>query len=188
MSTQLTKIRKGNIVKLDDTFYKVMGMDHITPGNKRGIVQLKIKNLTTGATAVRRFASSESIDTAFLSKRSCQYLYPEGSGWVFMDNETYEQFTLQEDVVGDAMKFVRLNSDVLVAELDGTPVEVELPASVVLEVVEAEPAIKGNTATGVTKKVVCDTGLEVKVPQHIEVGETISVDTNNGDFLGRAKE
>ena len=188
MSTQLTKIRKGNIVKMDDTFFKVMGMDHITPGNKGGIVQLKIKNLTTGATSTKRFNSTDSIDTAFLSKRNCQYLYPEGNGWVFMDNETYEQFTLHEDVTGDAMKFVRLNSDVTVAELDGNPVEVELPAAVTLEVVEAEPAIKGNTATGVTKKVVCDTGLEVRAPQHIDVGELISVDTRSGDFLGRAKE
>jgi len=188
MATQLTQIRKGNVVKLDGAFYKVVDMHHNTPGNKGGIVQLKMKNLETGGHINKRFNSTESIETAFLSKQSCQYLFKEPTGYVFMDNETYEQFTLTDDVLGDAMQYVPLNGDVMVLYLDEQPIELELPASVTLEVVEAEPAIRGNTATNVTKRAVTNTDLEVKVPQHINVGERISIDTRTGDFLGRAKD
>lgn len=187
MATQLTQIRKGNIVKMDGVFFKVAEMTHITPGNKGGIVQLKMKNLQTGGHINKRFNSTESIETAFLSKRNCQYLYAESDTWVFMDNETYEQFNLGEDVCGDLMKYVALNMDVQIAYLDETPVELELPASVTLEVIEAEPSIKGNTATNVTKLCKVETGLEVKVPPHIGVGEKIKIDTSEGKFLGRAK-
>jgi len=188
MSTQLTQVRKGNVVKMDGDFFKVVDMHHNTPGNKGGIVQLKLKNLKTGGHINKRFNSTDSIDTAYLDRRSCQYLYQEGSGYVFMDNENYEQFTLHDDVLGEDMKYVALNMDVKIAYLDGNPIEMELPASVTLEVTEAEPAIRGNTATNVTKRVVCTTGLEVKAPQHINVGDLISVDTRSGDFLGRSKE
>ena len=188
MSTQLTQVRKGNVVKMDDDFFKVVDMHHNTPGNKGGIVQLKLKKLKTGAHINKRFNSTDSIETAYLDRRSCQYLYQEGDGYVFMDNENYEQFTLREDVLNDDMKYVALNMDVKVAYLDGVPIEMELPASVVLDVTEAEPAIRGNTATNVTKRVVCSTGLEVKAPQHINAGDRITVDTRTGDFLGRSKE
>ena len=125
--------------------------------------------------------------TSYQLRIDGQYLYEEGHGWVFMDNETYEQFTLGADLVGDLMQYVPHNSDVQVLYVEERPVDIDLSASVVLEVIEAEPAIRGDTATNVTKRVVCETGLEVKAPQHINVGDKIQVDTRSGDFLGRYK-
>ena len=188
MAVPVTQIRKGNVVAVDGVNYKVLDHHLNTPGNKGGIVTFKLKNMDTGANVSKRFNSNTTIDTVYFSKRSCQYLYQEGQGYVFMDNETYDQFTLDQDVLGDNMKYVPLNTDVVVLYLEERPVDIELNASVVLDVVEAEPAIRGDTATGVTKKCVTNTGLEVKVHQHINVGEKISVDTRTGDFLGRSKE
>ncbi|RMG10803.1 MAG: elongation factor P [Planctomycetota bacterium] len=187
MAIPVTQVRRGNVVDIDGTPYKVLDHHLNTPGNKGGIVTFKLRNLETGANVQKRFNSNSSIETIFFSKKSCQYLYPEGSGFVFMDNETYDQFTLGTDILGDMMKYVPLNSDVMVLYLEDRPVDIELPASVTMEVVEAEPAIRGDTATNVTKLCKVETGLEVKVPQHIKVGERISIDTRSGEFLGRAK-
>ena len=182
------QIRKGQVVKIDNKAYKVLDHQLNTPGNKGGIVTFKLRDLESGANVQKRFNSNANLETMWSTKKSCQYLYPEGEMFVFMDNETYDQFSLGVDIVEDNMKYVPLNSDVQVLYLEETPIDMELSASVVLEVVEAEPSIRGDTATGVTKKVVCETGLEVKAPQHIKVGEKISVDTRSGDFLGRSKE
>ena len=188
MAVPVTQIRKGNVVLIDGVNYKVLDHKLNTPGNKGGIVTFKLRNLGTGANVSKRFNSNASVDTVFFSKKSCQYLYPEGDTFVFMDNETYDQFNLGTDILGDLMKFVALNADVTIMYLEETPCDIELSASVSLEVMEAEPSIRGDTATGVTKLCKVETGLEVKVPQHIKVGEKISVDTRSGDFLGRAKD
>lgn len=189
MALKLTEVRKGHVVKLDDgVYYRVMDIDHRTRGNLRGFIQVTLKNMQSGSTATKRFASTDSLESAYLSKKTCQYLYPEGKSWVFMDNANYEQFSLDEEVAGEAMKYIRLNQDVVINYLDENPVEIELPAAVTLKVVESEPSIRGNTATNVTKKAVCDTGLEIKVPQHVVVGDLVSIDTRTGEFLSRKKE
>jgi len=188
MSVPVSQIRRGQVITIDGSNFKVIDHHLNTPGNKGGIVTFKLRNLETGANVSKRFNSNQTVDTVFFSRRSCQYLYPEGSGFVFMDNESYDQFTLGEDVVGDQMKYIPLNTDVMVSYLEERPVDIELPASVTMEVIEAEPAIRGDTATNVTKLCKVETGLELKVPQHIKVGEKISIDTRTGDFLGRAKE
>lgn len=188
MAIPVTHVKRGNVVLIDGTNYKVLDHSLNTPGNKGGIVTFKLRNLGTGANISKKFNSNSSIDTVFYSKKSCQYLYPENDTFVFMDNETYDQFNLGTDILGDTMKFVALNADVSLMYLEETPIDIELPASVSLEVVEAEPSIRGDTATGVTKLCKVETGLEVKVPQHIKVGEKISIDTRSGDFMGRAKD
>lgn len=187
MAVNLTQIRKGMVVKLDGQNYQVVDLEHRTPGNLRAFVQLKLKSMANGSQFVKRFSADEQLETVFLEKRSAQYLYPEGKTFVFMDNETYEQSNLGEDVVGDKMGFIPLNSDVVVLYLDGTACDIELPSSVILEVTESEPSIRGNTATNVTKKAVCNTGLEIKVPQHIDVGDRVVIDTRDGSFISRAK-
>ncbi len=188
MAIPVTQVRRGNVVLIDGGNFKVLDHHLNTPGNKGGIVTFKLRNMATGANVSKRFNSNSSIETVWFSKKSCQYLYPEGDSFVFMDNETYDQFNLREDILGDAMKYVALNSDVMVLYLEDTPCDVELAASVSLEVIEAEPSIRGDTATGVTKLCKVETGLDVKVPQHIKVGERISIDTRSGDFQGRAKD
>ncbi len=188
MATQLTNIRKGNVVRIDGVVYQVMELEHRTPGNLRAFVQLKLKNMESGAQFVKRFSSTDALETVFLAKRPCQYLYPEGKTYVFMDNETYEQFNLGEDVVGDKMKFVPLNGEAVVLFLDERAADIELPSTIVLEITESEPAIRGNTATNVSKRAVTNTGLEVKIPQHVDVGERVVVDTRTGEFVSRAKD
>ncbi|MCO5171594.1 MAG: elongation factor P [Planctomycetes bacterium] len=188
MAVNLTQIRKGMVVKLEGQNYQVVDLEHRTPGNLRAFVQLKLKNMASGSQFTKRFSADEQLETVFLEKRSAQYLYPEGKTYVFMDNETYEQSNLGEDVVGDKMGFIPLNSDVVVLYLDGAACDIELPASVVLEVTESEPSIRGNTATNVTKKAVCNTGLEIKVPQHVDVGDRVVIDTRDGSFLGRSNK
>lgn len=180
------QVRKGQIVQIDGQAFKVLDHHLNTPGNKGGIVTFKLKNVETGANITKRFNSNASIETLWASKKSCQYLYPEGDGWVFMDNENFEQFRLGKDLVGELMQFIPYNSDVQVLYVEERPVDIDLPASVVLEVTEADPSIRGDTATNVTKRIACETGLELKAPQHINVGDKITVDTRTGDFLGRS--
>ncbi len=188
MSILVSEAGKGQVVKLDGQTFQIIDREHRTPGNLRAFIQLKLKNLDSGAQFVKRFAVDDRLEPVFLERRPCQYLYPEGKqGFVFMDNENYEQQTLTEDVVGDKMKYVELNGTVIVLYLDGVARDIELPASVTLEVTESEPAIRGNTATNVTKNAVTNTGLKVKLPQHIDVGDKITVDTRTGEFIGRTK-
>lgn len=189
MSVLVSEVTKGQIVKMDGVDFQVIDREHRTPGNLRAFIQLKLKNLDTGAQFVKRFAVDDRLEPVFMERRPAQYLYPEGKqGFVFMDNESYEQSTLGEDVVADKMKYVPLNSNVIVLYLDGVARDIELPSSVTMEVTEAEPAIRGNTATNVTKRGVTNTGLEVRMPQHIDVGDKIIIDTRTGEFIGRTKE
>ncbi len=188
MAVPVTQVRRGNVVLIDGTNFKVIDHHLNTPGNKGGIVTFKLRNLGTGANISKRFNSNSSIETVYFSKKSCQYLYPEGETFVFMDNETYDQFNLGVEILGDAMKYIPLNGDVTVMYVEDAAIDIELTASVSLEVMEADPSIRGDTATGVTKLCKVETGLAVKVPQHIKVGERISIDTRTGEFLGRAKD
>ena len=188
MAVNLTNIRKGMVVKLENQNYQVVDLEHRTPGNLRAFVQLKLKNMSNGSQFIKRFSADEQLETVYLEKKSCQYLFPEGKTYVFMDNQNYEQMNLGADVVGDKMGYVPLNSDVVVLFLDEVACDIELPSSTILEVTESEPSIRGNTATNVTKKAICNTGLEIKVPQHINVGDRVTIDTRDGSFLGRTKE
>lgn len=190
MALNLTSVRRGMVVKLEGQNFQVIDVEHRTPGNLRAFVQLKLKNMSNGSQFIKRFSADEQLETVYLEKRSAQYLYAEkaSNSYVFMDNETYEQANLGEDVVGDNMKYLPLNSDVVVLYLDGTACDIELPSSMILEIVESEPSIRGNTATNVSKKAICQTGLEIKVPQHINVGDKVVVDTRTGEFTGRSNE
>jgi elongation factor P len=183
-----TEIRKGMVVKVDNIDYLVIDRQHITPGNWRGMVQMKLKHMKTGSITQKRFGSTERLETVFLEKKPCQYLYKEGKDFVFMDNADYNQFNLPGELIDEDMKFVPPNGEVQVTLLDDVAIGIDLPASVTLEITESEPSIRGDTATNVTKKAICETGLEIKVPQFIEVGEKVKVDTRTGDFISRAKD
>lgn len=134
-----------------------------------------------------RLGTSDTLEDVFLEKAECQYLYREGtSGYVFMNNENYEQFTLPADVIGDSMNFIVENSNVNVTFLEGQAISVELPTSVTLKVVEAEDAVKGNSVTNLQKLAKVETGYELKVPLHVKVGDVLKVSTETGEFQGRA--
>jgi elongation factor P len=176
------------VISQDNDLWVIVDYEHITPGNWRAIHQIKLKNLKTGNQRQLRLGSSDTLEEVFLDKKECQYLYKDQTGFVFMDNESFDQFPLQEDVVGEYMKYTTENSNVVVTFHDATPISVEVPAAVTLKVIEAEPAARGNTATSVTKMVKVETGFELKAPPHIDVGDMIKISTVTGEFLSRVNK
>ena len=187
MGVRATEIRKGQVIEHEGDLLLITEYIHKTPGNLRSIIQIKTKSLRTGQANSMRLGSGDTLDVAYLDRRKCEYLYKEGDGsYVFMDAESYEQFPLTEEFVGDKMGFVRENTTVEVTFHDSTPIGVELPSQVVLRVVEAEAAVKGNTTSGVKKDAVLETGMTIKVPMHIGADEEIKVNTDTGEFAGRA--
>lgn len=186
MGVRATELRKGTVIEKDGDLLLITEYSHHTPGNLRAIIHIKTKSLNTGATGALRLSSGDTLDVAFLDKKNAEYLYRESNGnYVFMDTTTYEQFELTEDLIGDKMGFVRENTTCEVTFHDATPIGVALPTAVSLEVIEAEPAARGNTATNVKKEVTVETGMTVKVPPHINVGDKIKIRTDDAEFLGR---
>lgn len=181
-----TDIRKGSVLVLDGELFVCTDFQHNTPGNKRGNVQTKLKSLSSGTTINRKFSSTERVDFAFLDKVICEYLYQDGTSYVFMDTNTYEQHHLSEDQVGEQMPYVVENARVQVTFYEGTPVSVELPGSVELKVEHTEPGVKGDTVSNVYKPATLETGLEIKVPNHVNIGDVVKVSTQTGEFQGRA--
>jgi elongation factor P len=189
MAVRATELRKGQVIQHEGQLLLITDYMHHTPGNLRAIIHIKTRNLTTGQTGQMRLGSSNSLEVAYLERKRAEYLYREASGhYVFMDSQNYEQFHVSDDLIGEHMGYVRENTSVDVTFHGTQPIGVELPASVVLTVQETEPAVRGNTATSVKKDAVLETGLKIKVPAHIAVGESIKVRTADGEFIGRASE
>lgn len=189
MGVKATELRKGTVIQQDGQLLLITEYMHHTPGNLRAIIHIKTRNLATGQTGQQRLGSGDVLEVAYLDKRTCEYLYKEAAGhYVFMDTQTYEQFPLSEDLVRESILYVKPNTPCEVTFHGTTPIGIELPGSVVLTVTEAEPAVKGNTATNVKKDAVVETGLRVKVPIHIGVGDQIKIRTGDGEFIGRSNE
>ena len=187
MGVRATELRKGTVIDKDGDLLLITEYHHHTPGNLRAVIHVKAKSLRTGSTTQMRLSSSDTLEVAYLDKKSCEYLYKEGSDrYVFMDTTSYEQFPISADLIGDQMGYVRANTAVEITFHGTSPIGVELPPVVVLEVIEAEPAVKGNTATNVKKAAVVETGMEVKVPLHVTKGDQIKIRTSDGEFLSRA--
>jgi elongation factor P len=187
-STKFIDVRKGQVIVGEDgQLYAVVDREHITPGNWRAILNLKLKNLNTGSTAVNRVKPEDKVEVAYLERRKMQYLYQEGEDYVFMDQETYDQLTLSKEWVGDQMLYLKENDEAQVIMYEGKPISLELPAMVELVVKETEPAVKGATAAAQYKPAILETGLKVTVPPFISIGEKIQVDTRSGEYLSRAK-
>jgi elongation factor P len=186
-SIKATELRKGNVILgPGGELLVITDYQHRTPGNLRAVIHMKVKNIATGAVSALRPGSGETFEQAYLERRKAEYLYKDGNGnFVFMDSDSYEQFPLPAEVVGDKMAFVRENETVEVTFHDKSPVGVELPSTVVMTVTEAEPAVKGNTASNVKKDAVVETGLRIKVPLHISPGDRVRISTADGEFQGR---
>ena len=180
-----TDLKRGMVIVMDNALWRVMDSQHITPENWRGYVQATVRNLKTGAKHELRFRSTDKIEQAFIDTKDFQYLYSERGLHHFMDTETYEQVTLDDDLLADSRPYLKEN-DVVKVQLHGTtPVGVEVPPSVELTVTETSPGTRGDTVTNARKEAVLETGLKVKVPLFIEQGEKIRVDTRSGEFLER---
>ncbi len=187
MAIPASQIEIGNVIILDGGNWVVLTKDWTQPGKGGGFQQLKLKNIESGSIVQKRFRSAEKLEKAFVEHRSCEYLYVDGDRIVVMDKETYEQHHLAPELTESCLPYLVPNGDMVLMFLDGIAVSAELPPSVTLEITECEPAVKGNTATNVTKEATVETGLKIKVPLHIKNGEKVNVDTRTGDFISRAK-
>jgi len=183
-----SEVRKGMVIIEDGQLYYVVGRELKTPGNLPSKLWLKIKNLKTGFVQDVRVHPEDKVEKAYLETREMQYLYKDGSEFVFMDLETYDQISLSEDMVGELMPYLKENEKASVTFHEGKPLSLELPASVELEVVDTEPSLKGATAAAQYKPATLETGLKISVPPFINIGDRIVVDTREGKYLSRAKE
>jgi elongation factor P len=184
-TVKANQIRKGNVLILDGGLFVCTDYEFRKPGKGSSFNQIKCKHLTTGTFKSMKLSSGDTVEVAYLETRPCTYSYPEGESFVFMDKENYELYYLNADLVGDKMAYVRDNQEVSVTFFEGTPISLELPTHVVLQITEAEITAKGDTVTNDKKGAVCDTGLAVRVPPFIEAGEWIKVQTETGDFISR---
>jgi elongation factor P len=182
---QAVQLRKGMIIDLDGQLLRVHDFQHVTPGKGQAVVQTRLRNLRSGAMIDRRFRSQESVERVQLEYRTMEYLYQEGDSYVFMDAETYEQVHLSADAIQGALPYLIANLSLEVDFYEGAPVGIEMPGTVDLEVVDTEPALKGATASGSGKPATLETGLVVGVPQFVNVGDKVRVDTSTGDYLTR---
>jgi len=189
MGVKATELRKGTVLDMDGDLLLITEYMHHTPGNLRAIIHVKAKSMRTGSTREMRLGSGDVLEVAYLAKKPCEYLYKDvHGGFVFMDSASFEQFQMPVDLIGDRMAYVKENTQVVVTFHDTTPIGVELPASVVLEVIEADPAVRGNTATNVKKDAIVETGLKIRVPSFISKGERVKIRTDDGEFLGRVND
>ena len=182
-----SEFRPGLTIRMDGELWTVVEFQHVNPGNWRAFVRAKLKSLRTGKVIETRFRAGEAIDPVRIETKEFQYLYHDGSGYVFMDNETFDQMSLDEKVVGDGANFLKETETVEIA-FNGTDiVSVEIPITVQLKVVETPPGVRGDTATGAQKPAKVETGAMVNVPLFINEGDMIKVDTRTGDYIERVK-
>jgi elongation factor P len=162
-----------------------VNFQHVKPGKGGAFVRTTLKNVLSGKVVDKTFNAGTKVDTATVDRRDMTFLYADGSDFVFMDSDTFDQITIPADVVGDAAKYLLDNQTVLVAVHDGTPLYVELPTSVELAIAHTDPGVQGDRSTGGTKPATLETGAEIQVPLFLSTGEKVKVDTRDGRYLGR---
>ena len=184
---QATQLRPGMIIIHEGGLFRVTAVHHLTPGNKRGFMQTKMKNLRTGVGTEYKFRSEDRVDQAILDNRQMQYLYADGDLHTFMDMENYEQITLTADDIGDLLSYLLPNSVVGIEFYDAKPVGINPTSSVDLAVVDTEPSMKGATASASYKPAKLETGVTVQVPPFIQIGDKVRVDPSDGSYQERVK-
>ena len=178
-------LKNGLVLNLDGQLWSVVEFQHVKPGKGGAFVRTKLKNVLSGKVVDRTFNAGTKVDTATVDKRDMQYLYRDGSDFVFLDSSTYDQIPVPEATVGDAAHFLLESQQAIVATHEGVPLYVELPTSVILEITYTEPGLQGDRSTGGTKPATVETGYEIQVPLFLESGTKVKVDTRSGDYLGR---
>ena len=184
---QANDLRPGMVINHNGELYSIYKAEHRTPGNLRAFVQAKMRNLRSGAIIDHRFRSTDDVERAVIDEADMQYLYSDGDSYYFMNTSTYEQVHLHKDVVGDRAAYLVPDVVLKVAFYEARPIDVTLPPTVDLKIVDTEPGIKGGSATNVMKPATVETGMVVNVPPFINAGETIRVDTTEGKYLERVK-
>jgi elongation factor P len=186
VSVSTNDLKNGMALNLPEGLMTVVEFQHVKPGKGGAFVRTKLKNFRTGAVLERTFRADEKVPLAVIDKRDMQYLYREGTAFVFMDNESYEQLQVATDDLGNAVQFIKEGDSVILPVYDGNVVGVELPAAVELTITQTEPGVQGDRVSGARKPATLETGLVVQVPLFIEAGEKIKVDTRTGEYLARA--
>ncbi len=188
MKTGVNNLKKGNVILINNVLHEVIDYYNTQPGKGGAFSQMKLRNMDTGSIFEKRFRTSESVERAHLDDKEVQYLYSDGTDFHFMDNESYEQFTLSPDMLGDKVNFMIENCNVMVKFFEGKALTVDLPSAVTLKITYTEPGVKGDTASGgATKPATLETGYELQVPLFINIEESIKVDTRTGKYMERAK-
>jgi len=180
-------LRVGIVIKYNNELHTVLSSDHRTPGNLRAFYQVKMRNIKNGKLIENRFRSGEEIQVERLETKNYQFLYKDNTEYYFMENETYDQIHLTDDLVGKQGEYLKEGQVISILFHESNPIQMDLPPHVVLKVISAPPGIKGNTATGATKSVTVETGSTVNVPLFIDEGEIIKVDTRTGEYIERVK-
>jgi len=178
-------IRPGQSILLDDTVYLILEYQHVKPGKGKAFVKTKLKNLSDSGVIDKTFRADENVEQAFIDKQIFQYLYKEGTNYIFMNINSYEQISLSENVIDKRYLFMKENQEITIQMYNDSPIDILLPATVELTVTKAEPAVKGDTVTSSNKIVTCETGLEVNVPMFIEEQEVIKIDTKTSNYITR---
>jgi elongation factor P len=183
---QATKLRKGMLFKLDNALFRALDVQHVTPGNLRGFVRVKARNIRSGTLADNKLRSEDLVERATLDERAMQYMYNDGTDYYFMDTDTFEQIHISSEALGDSVNYLLAEMVIQVEFYGSEPVGIELPQTVDLLVEETTPAIKGATASAQLKPATLETGLVVQVPPFVNTGDKIRVSTDTGEYLARA--
>jgi elongation factor P len=181
-------LKNGMVLSIDGQLWTVVKFQHVNPGKGAAFVRTSLKNVLTGRVVDRTFNAGARVETASVDKRQMQYLYREGDYFVFMDTETYEQIQIPQDTVGKAVNFLLESALATIAVHESTPLYIELPASVAMEIEYTEPGLQGDRSSGGTKPATLSTGYSIQVPLFVKTGEKVNVDTRSGEYLGRAND
>ena len=185
-SLQATRMKKGMLIRIGDDLFRVLDLQHVTPGNLRGFVRVRFRNIRTGSLSDQKLRSEDFVERAVLDERQMQYLYKDGDSYHFMDTESFEQMHMTVEALGDSVNYIVPDATIAVEFYGSEPVGIELPVTVDLKVVDTVPGIKGATASNQIKPATTETGLVVNVPPFINPGDVIRVSTESGEYLSRA--
>jgi len=183
---QATRVKKGMLIKMGEDLYRILEFQHVTPGNLRGFVRVKMRNIRNGSLADNRFRSEDTIERATLDEREMQYLYQDGDDFCFMDTTSFDQIHMSNEALGDAVQYLKPEMTINVEFYGSEPVGVELPQTVDLKVLDTAPGIKGATASAQVKPATLETGLVVNVPPFVNTGDMVRISTETGEYLSRA--
>src|SRR5437773_12268889 len=182
---QATRLRKGNLIKVGNDLFRILELHHLTPGNKRAHIQVRMRNIRTGTLADQKFRAEEDVERATLDEREMQYLYNDGDSFYFMDTTSYEQIHITAEALGDSKNYLVPEATIKVEFYDVEPVGIELPPTVDLVVKETVPGIKGATASNQIKPATLETGLVIQVPPFVNEGDKVRVNTETGEYQSR---
>jgi elongation factor P len=188
VSVIASSIRKGNVLEVEGKLYVILSAENFHPGKGTPVTQVQMRRISDGVKVNERYKTTESLERAYIDQRNHNYLYKDGDSYVFMDPGSFEQIHVSEEIIGDGVAYLQENMEVQLSLHNGVPIAIELPQRVTLEVVETEPAIRGQTASSSFKPALLNNGVKTNVPTHIAIGTKIVVLTDDGSYVERAKD